>query len=72
MLTTHCARPRQTLARSPERTYAHANPTNISFSGTDIKASYHDFGSVHLVLYESWCVAALVPPHSWHCFSTAL
>lgn len=45
---------RQTLARSPTLKYIHANDTSILFNGTDILATYHDFPSVHLVLFESW------------------
>jgi hypothetical protein len=42
------------LARSPTLTYIHATPDNITFKGTDIRANYEDFDSVHLVLFESW------------------
>ena len=45
---------RLTLAQSPQRRYIHAEATNITFNGSDISDSYHDFASVHLLLYESW------------------
>ena len=45
---------RLTLARSPTLKYVHATDANITFNGSDILPSYHDFGAVHLVLYESW------------------
>jgi hypothetical protein len=45
---------RLVLARSPVLTYVHANSTFITFKGTDIAQTYHDFAHVYLVLYESW------------------
>eukprot|EP00937_MAST-01D_sp_MAST-1D-sp2_P001583 g1583.t1 len=45
---------RLTLARSPTRHYVHASTQNVTFNGSDVRASYHDEGSVHLLLYESW------------------
>ncbi len=45
---------RQTLARSPDLQYVHANRENITFKSRDILSTYYDFESVHLVLYESW------------------
>jgi hypothetical protein len=45
---------RLVLARSPTLKYVHATDSNITFKGSDIRDDYHDFGSVHLVLYESW------------------
>lgn len=45
---------RQTLARSPDLTYVHANRNNITFRGSDVRPTYGDFAHVHLVLFESW------------------
>lgn len=45
---------RLTLARSPGRVYENASAFNITFKAGDIRPMYHDFDSVHLVLYESW------------------
>ena len=57
---------RQTLARSATLKYVHAEATNITFSGDDIKQTYHDFQSVHLVLFESRvdCPVSFLRP--WH------
>eukprot|EP00936_MAST-01D_sp_MAST-1D-sp1_P000968 g968.t1 len=45
---------RLTLASSPTRRYVRAEASNITFNGTDIRASYHDQSSVLLLLWESW------------------
>ena len=54
---------RLTLARSPTLTYVHANSTFITFKGTDIASTYHDFANVHLVLYESWTASMHMLSH---------
>jgi len=45
---------RLTLARSAELKYIHAEATNVTFAGEDIRPDYYDFSQVHLVMYESW------------------
>ena len=54
---------RLTLARSPTLKYTHANMTFITFKGSDIAATYHDFANVHLVLYESWTASMHTMSH---------
>eukprot|EP00928_Gymnodinium_smaydae_P026074 TRINITY_DN20578_c0_g1_i1.p1 TRINITY_DN20578_c0_g1~~TRINITY_DN20578_c0_g1_i1.p1 ORF type:complete len:727 (-),score=94.53 TRINITY_DN20578_c0_g1_i1:85-2265(-) len=45
---------RLTVAQTPTLKYSRARKNDVTFKGTDIKATYRNFGDVALTLYESW------------------